>query len=160
MEATVEEGPVAKVVGYGGRELVGAFEDDGATNVEEVSTSALFEVVGTTAAVVVAEASGVEVAGSGVTVIMTVSEIWVVSVVVCKRVLDVARSELTAGAEVTTAASELVAETYDATAEDDLVLQGFLDEVWDGFPVGRGKPDDGPVPVGRGKPDDGPVPDG
>lgn len=64
--------------------------------------------------------------------------------VVYKTVLGAAMSELTAGAEVTTEAWELVAAT-----EDDLVLQGFLEEVWDGFPVGLGKPDDGPVPDGK-----------
>lgn len=154
--------PVDKVVGYGGRELAEVLEEDGATNVEEVSTSALFKVVGTTAAVVdaEAEASGVDVAGTGVTVTTTVSERWFVMVVVYKTVLGVARSELTAGADVTTEASELVAAaevaatddaaTEDATAEDDLVLQGFLDEVWwDGFPVGRAKPDEAPVPDGK-----------
>lgn len=136
-------------------------EEDGATNVEEVSTSALFKVVGTTAAVVEAEAeaSGIEVAGCGVTVTTTVSERWFVMVVVYKAVLGVARSELTAGAEVTTEASELVAAaevaatddaatddgaTEDSTAEDGLGLQGF-----DGFPVGRAKPDEGPVPDGK-----------
>lgn len=153
MEAIVEEAPVEKVVGYGGRELAEVLEEeDGATNVEELSTSALFKVVGTTAAVV--EASGIEVAGCGVTVTTTVSESWFVIVVVYKAVLGVARSELTAGAEVTTEASELVAAaevaatddgaTEDATAEDGLGLQGF-----DGFPVGRAKPDEAPVPDGK-----------
>jgi hypothetical protein len=158
VEAIVEEAPVEKVVGYGGRELAEVLEEeDGATNVEEVSTSALFKVVGTTAAVV--EASGIEVASCGVTVTTTVSERWFVIVVVYKAVLGVARSELTAGAEVTTEASELVAAaevaatddaatddgaTEDATAEDGLGLQGF-----DGFPVGRAKPDEAPVPDGK-----------
>ena len=103
MEATVDEVPVAKVVGYGGRDLTGVVEEEAGATIVEVCVMVLVKVFVITASVVEVKASvveieasgvgieasgveigasGLEVAGPGVTVTMTVLELCVVIVIV------------------------------------------------------------------------------